>query len=77
MLILFSVTVGVSEDSLQSDLYDQFYLQSIGGIVLVISVDGDIIYISNNVSSYLGVSQVYLLIKFYLSVLKIALKNSF
>lgn len=53
--------MGVNEEKLQSDLCDQFYLQSIGGIVLVISLDGDIIYISNNVSSYLGVSQVDLL----------------
>ncbi|KAK9497139.1 hypothetical protein O3M35_004513 [Rhynocoris fuscipes] len=54
-------TIGVKKDIAKSDIYDQHYLQAIGGIVLVISIEGDIVFVSNNVASYLGISQVDLL----------------
>lgn len=34
------------------------YLKALDGFVLVISSDGDLVYLSENVSEYLGVSQV-------------------
>lgn len=37
--------------------------KALDGIVLITTADGDIIFISENVSSYLGLSQVLFIIK--------------
>ncbi|KAL1110206.1 hypothetical protein AAG570_008283, partial [Ranatra chinensis] len=49
------------EQCLKPEVHDGLFLKALGGVVLVISLDGDIVYVSNNVSIYLGVSQVDLL----------------
>uniref|UniRef100_A0A0A9WWP6 Hypoxia-inducible factor 1-alpha n=2 Tax=Lygus hesperus TaxID=30085 RepID=A0A0A9WWP6_LYGHE len=38
--------------------YDSFYLKAAGGFVLVLSLDGDIVFVSQNVSHHLGITQV-------------------
>jgi len=53
---------GIPEDDLAKlGEHDDLYLKALGGMVLVLSLDGDIAYVSNNVCSLLGVSQVDLL----------------
>lgn len=47
----------------ESKKFDSFYLKASGGFVLVLSTDGDIMFVSQNVSNFLGITQVYL--RFY------------
>lgn len=52
----------ISKDN-QLSMKDLSYLKALDGFVLVISSDGDLIYLSENVSEYLGVSQVSMYLK--------------
>ncbi|CAH1393749.1 unnamed protein product [Nezara viridula] len=49
------------ENKSSQDIYDSLYLKALGGVIIVLSMDGEIIYVSNNVPLFLGVSQVDLL----------------
>lgn len=44
--------------ALRSQLYDKLFLKALEGFLLVVSTDGDIIYLSENVNKYLGLNQV-------------------
>lgn len=48
------------EDELESQL-NGFYLKALEGFLLVLSDDGDMVYLSENVSKSMGLSQVYCL----------------
>lgn len=37
---------------------DDIFLKALDGFVIILSSDGDIVYLSQNVSDYLGISQV-------------------
>ncbi|XP_014253604.1 hypoxia-inducible factor 1-alpha-like [Cimex lectularius] len=50
-----------TKKEIKKDSHDDLFLKAVGGFVLVLALDGDIIFISNNVSTYLGISQVDLL----------------
>ena len=39
---------------------DQQYYKSLDGFLVVIAKNGDIVYVSENIEKYLGLSQVYL-----------------
>lgn len=54
-------SISPKEDKSELDVYDSFYLKALGGVILVLSLDGEIVYVSSNVPAYLGVSQVDLL----------------
>lgn len=42
----------------KNEIYDTLFLKALEGFLLVVSADGDIIYISENVNKYLGLTQV-------------------
>jgi len=51
------------DSSLSTELnqkLSQQYYKSLDGFVIVVAKDGDIIYVSENVEKYLGLTQVYL-----------------
>lgn len=41
--------------------FDELFLKALDGFMLVLSNNGDMIYLSENVSDYLGISQVCIL----------------
>lgn len=43
---------------------DGLFLKALDGFMMVLSSDGDMVYLSENVSEYLGVSQVTYQMKF-------------
>ncbi|XP_055022539.1 hypoxia inducible factor 1 subunit alpha, like isoform X2 [Boleophthalmus pectinirostris] len=49
-----------AENSLE-DPMDQFYSQVLGGFIMVLSEEGDIIYLSESVSAHIGITQLELL----------------
>ena len=49
--------VGDNSTSLEKKLNQQ-YLKALEGFLMIIGVEGDIVYLSENVSKYLGLSQV-------------------
>jgi len=42
---------------------DQQYYKSLDGFLMVIAKNGDIVYVSENIEKYLGLSQVYFWLK--------------
>lgn len=50
-----------SEDSLEDDPMDVFYPQVLAGFIMVMNEEGDIIYLSENVSTHIGIAQLELL----------------
>lgn len=40
------------------EMYDGLFLKALEGFLLVVSGDGDIVFLSENVQDYLGLSQV-------------------
>lgn len=55
----FAVNIDEKLDEKERPLnMSEIYNKALDGIVLITTADGDIIFISENVSSYLGLSQV-------------------
>nr|QSC42433.1 hypoxia inducible factor 1 Sima [Riptortus pedestris] len=54
-------SVSTEDEKKEDDAFDSYYLKALGGVILVLSPEGEIIYVSNNVPIFLGVSQVDLL----------------
>lgn len=50
---------------------DELFLKALNGFMLVLSSDGNIVYLSENVSDYLGVSQVCPIVKQTLVIISI------
>lgn len=46
-----------SEDEMNPQM-DCFYLKALDGFVMVLTDDGDMVYISDNVNKYMGLTQV-------------------
>lgn len=44
--------------------YDPLFLKALEGFVVIISADGDLVYLSENVNEYLGITQVKTLVRF-------------
>lgn len=42
----------------EEDLTDAFYQQALAGFILVLSEDGDMVFLSDNVSKFMGITQV-------------------
>lgn len=39
-------------------MMDSWYLKSLGGFIIVVTSDGDIIFISENINKFMGLTQV-------------------
>ncbi|XP_068601373.1 hypoxia inducible factor 1 subunit alpha, like [Brachionichthys hirsutus] len=50
-----------SEEEEEEDPMDSFYPQVLSGFIMVLTEEGDVIYLTENVSSYIGVTQLKLL----------------
>ncbi|XP_074661327.1 hypoxia-inducible factor 1-alpha-like isoform X2 [Tubulanus polymorphus] len=56
--LLGKVELKKYESDAHNDKYEQQYMKSLNGFLMVIDKDGDIVYISDNVVKYLGIPQV-------------------
>lgn len=66
MTILFSVaawTKTPATEKEEEDPTDAFYQQALAGFVLVLNEDGDMVFLSDNVSKFIGITQVSAAIK--------------
>lgn len=61
------------ENEVESQL-NSFYLKALEGFLMVLSEDGDMVYLSENVSKSMGLSQVAKCLCFVLCCLDIKLK---
>ncbi|XP_055082214.1 hypoxia inducible factor 1 subunit alpha, like isoform X2 [Periophthalmus magnuspinnatus] len=55
------LTAGAETEPSLEDPMDQFYPQVLGGFIMVLSEEGDIIYLSESVSAHIGITQLELL----------------
>lgn len=46
------------EDSEEEDPMDTFYPQALAGFIMVMTEEGDVIYLTENVSKHIGMTQV-------------------
>lgn len=53
-LFLFSVPEKITQDK----LHDSLFLKALEGFIVIISAEGDLVYLSENVNEYLGITQV-------------------
>lgn len=47
-----------SEEDEDEDPMDAFYPQALGGFIMMLTEDGDMIYLTENVSRHIGITQV-------------------
>jgi hypothetical protein len=60
-ILLKQVPVSLAKSESSSAKMDELFPKALNGFILVLSSDGNMIYLSENVSDYLGVSQVCLI----------------
>eukprot|EP00118_Oscarella_pearsei_P004406 m.18735 g.18735 ORF g.18735 m.18735 type:complete len:256 (+) comp27728_c0_seq1:662-1429(+) len=60
-LVFYSLAMTASTGETDGGLINQYLVQALDGFILVISCSGSVLYVSETVSSYLGLSQVDLI----------------
>lgn len=57
-MFFFFFAVPESCKSKSDSVNDPFFLRALEGFLLVVSADGDMIFLSENINEYLGITQV-------------------